>query len=276
MTVSSFCVASRIGHLERLKHICGHLKAFPHQKIRFRTEPPDMTSFDNSKEHNWAWTVCQEDPEVIREDAPEQSGEELVLTHCFDANLMHDVVDEKAVTGFLHLLNKTPIHSHGKKQGSAETATFGAEFSAAKTCMEQVVDLRCVLRHLGVNLGEVSCVFGDNEAMMDCAKHPDARINKRHTILSFHCVGGSAARGFLAMNHITSGGNAADIVSKHLTHKVAWPLIRPPFNHAGDTGELCIDDLNYDDSSSERGVLNCKGTGVQDTELSRYHRLLKY
>lgn len=82
MTVSSFCVASRIGHLERLKHICGHLKAFPHQKIRFRTEPPDMTSFDNSKEHDWARTVCQEDPEDIREDAPEQSGEELVLTHC--------------------------------------------------------------------------------------------------------------------------------------------------------------------------------------------------
>ena len=149
MTVSSFRVAPRTGHLERLKHICGHLRAFLHQKIRFRTEPPDMTSFDNSKEHDWARTAYKEDPEDIPEDAPEQLGEELVLTHYFDANLMHNAVDGKAVTGCLHLLNKTPIQSRGKKQGSAETATFGAEFSAARTCMEQIVDLRCTLRYLG-------------------------------------------------------------------------------------------------------------------------------
>ena len=128
--------------------------------------------------------------------------------------------------------------------------------------MEQIVDLRSTLRHLGVNPGEVSCMFGDDKAMMDCAKHPDARINKRHTILSFHCVRGLAARGFLAMNHIISGSNAADVVSKHWTHESAWPLIKPLFNHEGDTGELHTDDVKSDDSSSERGVLKCDHTRV--------------
>ena len=159
MTMSSFRVAPRSGHLGKLKHICGHLRQFPHQKIRFRTNPPDMTAFNDSKDHSWAMTACSEGPEDTPSDAPEQSGEELVLTHHFDANLMHDVVTGKTVAGYLHLLNKTPIHSHSKKQGSVETATFGAEFSAARTCMEQVVDLRCTLRCLGVNPGEVSCIL---------------------------------------------------------------------------------------------------------------------
>ena len=138
---------------------------------------------------------------------------------------MHDVVARKAVTGCLHLLNETLICSHSEKQDSVETATFGAEFSAARTRMEQIIDLRNTLRCPRVNPGEVSHVFGDDKAMMDCEKHPGARINKRHTILSFHCIGSLAARGFVATNHTILGGNAVDIVSKHWTHESAWPLI---------------------------------------------------
>ena len=271
MTMSSFRVAPRPGHLDELKHICGHLRKFPHQKIRFRTDPPDLTAFDNSKDHSWAVTACKEDPEVIPSDAPEELGEELALTHCFDANLMHDVVTERAATGCLHLLNKTPIHSHSKKQGSVETATFGAEFSAAGTCMEQVIDLRCTLRHLGVNPGKVSHTFGDNKAMVDCAKHPDAGINKRHTILSFHCVRSLAARGFLAMNHTVSGSNAVDTASEHWAHESAWSLIKPLFNHEGDTGELHMDDVKSDSSSSESGALKCSHAEIQDKEMSKCH-----
>ena len=79
----------------------------------------------------------------------------------------------------------------------------------------------------------------EHKAMIDCAKHPDARINKCHMTLSFHCVGSLAARGFLATNHTVSGSDAADIVSEHWTHRSAWPLIKPLFNHEGDT---CLND----------------------------------
>ena len=53
-------------------------------------------------------------------------------------------------------------------------------------------------------------------------------------------------QGFLAMNHIISGSDAADIASKHWTHEAAWPLIEPLFDHAGDAGELCVDDVEPD------------------------------
>ena len=58
-----------------------------------------------------------------------------------DANLMHDLLSGKSVTGILHLLNKTPIDWYSKKQGTVKTATFGSEFVAARTAVEQIIDL---------------------------------------------------------------------------------------------------------------------------------------
>ena len=37
-----------------------------------------------------------------------------------------------------------------KKQATIETATYGSEFVAAHTCVEQIIDLRNTLRYLGV------------------------------------------------------------------------------------------------------------------------------
>ena len=39
---------------------------------------------------------------------------------------------------------------YSKKQSTSETATYGAEFSAVRTCFEQIIDLRQSLRYLGV------------------------------------------------------------------------------------------------------------------------------
>ena len=166
----------------------------------------------------------------------------IVLTHYFDANLMHNVLDGKAVTGCLHFANKTPIMWYSKKQSTSETATYGAEFSAARTCFEQIIDLRQSLRYLGVPVHDISYVFGDNKAMIESSKFPYARLNKRHNILSFHFVRNIISKGYISINHIKSQSNVADILSKHWSYKSAYPLLRPIFHYAGDTGNLFIDD----------------------------------
>ena len=109
----------------------------------------------------------------------------MTLVHYFDANLMHDVLSGKAVTGCVHFANKTPIMWYSKKQATSETATYGSEFIAGRTRIEQIVDLRNTIRYLGVPINEISCVFGDNQSMIDSATFPYARLQKRHNILSF-------------------------------------------------------------------------------------------
>ena len=77
-------------------------------------------------------------------------GKDVTTTHYVDANLFHDLLTGRSVTSILHLMNKTPIDYCSKKQETVKTATYGAEFVAARTCTEQIIDLRTTLRYLGV------------------------------------------------------------------------------------------------------------------------------
>jgi len=54
------------------------------------------------------------------------------LTHYVDANLYHDMITGRSVTGILHLVNKTPIDWYSKKQATIEIATYGCELIAAQ------------------------------------------------------------------------------------------------------------------------------------------------
>ena len=63
-----------------------------------------------------------------------------LLRSLLDANLYHDLIMGRAVTGVLHLINGTPIDWYSKRQGTIETATYGAEFVAAHIATEQIMD----------------------------------------------------------------------------------------------------------------------------------------
>ena len=48
MIMSSLRTQPRKGYMERVKRIYGHLSRFTHFKIRFRTDEPDLSAFDNN------------------------------------------------------------------------------------------------------------------------------------------------------------------------------------------------------------------------------------
>ena len=128
---------------------------------------------------------------------------------------MHDVLTERFMTEILHYFNQTFIEWFAKKQNTAETATYGSEFVAARSCAEQIVDLRDMLRHCGVPINERTCVFGDNESVVKGAFIPDAKLQKRHHLLSCHSVREKIAAGYLRFIHLSESCNPADILSKH-------------------------------------------------------------
>ena len=77
------------------------------------------------------------------------------------------MITGRSVTGILHLVNKTPIDWFSKNQATVETATYGSEFVAARTCLEQAIDFRLTLRYLGVSIREKSYMFGDNQSVVE-------------------------------------------------------------------------------------------------------------
>ena len=188
MTMSSFRVEPREGRLERLKREYGCLLRFKCGTIRIRPEEPDMSDLPE-RTYDWEESVYGKVSEVLPADAPEPLGKFAVAISYHDANLYHNVLTGRSVTGVLHLVNKTPIDWYSKKQAAVETAAYGSEFSSARTCAEQVIDLRNALRHLGVPIRKKSFMFGDNITVVNGSTTPHAKIHKRHVAKALHALG---------------------------------------------------------------------------------------
>ena len=74
----------------------------------------------------------------------------MIKTTFLDTKLLHDIVTGKSVTAALHFINTTPMDWYLKRQATMKTVTYGSEFVATKTATEQIMDLRNMLRYLGV------------------------------------------------------------------------------------------------------------------------------
>jgi hypothetical protein len=188
-----------------------------------------------TKVYDWEQSIYARAEELLPDDNPIPLGKLVVMTTFVDANLYHDLITGKSVSGILHLFNKTVIDWYSKKQGTVETATYGSEFVAACTAMEQIIDLRIKLCYLGVPIKGSTTMFGDNESVVNSASIPHARLHKRHTALSFHCVREGIAAGVAKFHHVLSAHNPADVLSKQWSYKQAWPLLQPLLFWEGDT-----------------------------------------
>ena len=93
-----------------MKRIYVYLCKYRHYKIRFCVDEPDYSNALGIKNHNWAHTVYGKHKEDVLTDTPPPLGKIIILTHYFDAILMHDVLSGKAVTSVCTFYNKTPVN----------------------------------------------------------------------------------------------------------------------------------------------------------------------
>lgn len=170
-------------------------------------------------------------------------GKYITLTHYVNANLYHDMITGCSVTGILHLINKTPLDFYSKKQATVEMATYGWEFVAARTCVEQIIDLHLTLHYLGIPICTWSYMFGDNETVVSSSTRPEACLHKRHMALSFHHVREAIALKFVSFYHMPGAINPADILSKHWGYSQVWGQLNALLFWKGDTAHLLEDEV---------------------------------
>jgi hypothetical protein len=224
MTMSRFRVAPRKGHLDRLKRMYGYLRKFSSAAIRVRILEPDLSSLPE-QEFDWCHTVYGKVEELLPNDAPKPLGKVVTTITYTDANLYHDILTGRSVTGILHFCNQTLVDWYSKRQATVETATFGSEFTAARIAVDQIIDLRTTLRYLGVPVNAKSFMFGDNQAVVTNSSIPHSSLNKRHNALSYHRVREMIAAKILGYYWIDGKKNPADIVSKHWSYPQVWHLL---------------------------------------------------
>jgi hypothetical protein len=236
MTMSSFRIAPRKGHLEIAKRIVGYLAKHPEGTIRYRTEIPDYSDLPNV-EYDWDRTPYS-DKEDVAHDFPEALGNDVVCTTYYDANLFHNKVTGHSVTACIEYLNKTIIDFSSRKQPTVETATFGSEAVAGRTAVDRAKELRLTLRYMGIPIRGPTIVFGDNESVVQSASIPHGRLHKRHTMLSIFRMRDAIASNWLRIFFIPGNQNPADILSKIWGYSQVWHLLRPLLFWEGDTMDL--------------------------------------
>ena len=135
--------------------------------IRFRVDEPDYLNVPGIKNHDLQHTVYEKHEGDVTIDVSPPLGKRIVLTHYFNANLIHDVLSGKAVTGICTFYNKTSADWFCKQQSTSETATYGAEFLSGQKVCEKIIDHRSYLRYLGKPVHGMDYVWGDNESMIN-------------------------------------------------------------------------------------------------------------
>lgn len=237
MTMSGFRANPRQGHLDRMKRVVGYLSKFRDGALRVRTEEPDFSNLPEKK-YDWEYSVYGDVQEILPHDAPEPLGKPVVLTTFVDANLYHDLITGRSVTGIIEFVNKTLLDWYSKKQNTVETSTYGSEFVAGRTATERAIDNRITFRYFGVRVKGSTKLFGDNESVVDSSSIPHSRLHKRHSALSFHRVREAIAAGIISFHHIPGTQNPADVLSKHWGHTQVWQLLRPLMFWQGDTRNI--------------------------------------
>jgi hypothetical protein len=124
MTMSSFQAAPQVGHLECVKHIKGYVSKMRHAVIRVWTAELDLSSY-SIPNYDWMNTIYGDFREEVPANAPPPLGHYVTTSHYVDANLMHNLVTGKLVTGCIYFFNQTLIDVYTKKQATVETATYG-------------------------------------------------------------------------------------------------------------------------------------------------------
>ena len=187
-TMPSFCIAPHQGHLDCLKRMYGYLKQNPAGATRFFVKIPNHEAIATAIQYDWSSSIYGNVKEELLPDMPTPRGK-LVQTSTYqDANLHHDLVTGRALSGIIHLVNQTPIASYCKKQKTAETATYGSKVMVARHACEQIMDLCYTLHMMGIPIDGPAWAFGDNASVITSSTIPLSTLSKRHNVLSYHHV----------------------------------------------------------------------------------------
>ena len=103
-----------------------------------------------------------------------------------------------------------------KCQGAIETSTYGAEFMAMKTAVEEVMSVRYMLRCLGVKVSKATHVLGDNRSVIMNATLKSSLLKKKHVSISYHMAREAAAAKIIHPIKTRGENNFADVLTKAL------------------------------------------------------------
>ena len=216
--MSSHLALPREGHLECLFHLFSYLGKYHNAEMIYDPTAPHIND-DIFKKQDWTFSTMSEQDrtEVMPPDMPEPRGKPFVIRCFVDADHAGDTVTRKSRTGFIVYLNNAPVFWYSKRQGSVESSTYQAEFTAMKEATEYIRALRYRLRMMGIRVEGPAYIFGDNQSVLANTTNPGSVLKKKCAAVAYHLVREGVARGEWITAYINTHDNIADLLTKPMT-----------------------------------------------------------
>jgi hypothetical protein len=185
--MSRFNMLPREGHLKAVKRILSYFKTFPKGRVIIETSYPDHSMYPVELYSNWI-EFYPDASEEIPKDLPPEKGPRVRMTVYVDAAHAHDLVTRRSITGILVMLNNTPIRWISKLQKTVETSNSGSELVASRIATEFILEIRCMLRSLGVALDGPALMLEINISVVLNTTVHSSVLKKKHNAIAYHRV----------------------------------------------------------------------------------------
>jgi hypothetical protein len=143
------------------------------------------------------------------------------MTVYVDADHAHGLVTRRSITGFLVMLNNTPIRWISKRQKTVETSTYGPELVASRVATEAelILEVRYILRSLGAALDGPELMLGDNMSVVLNTTVASIVLKKKHNAIAYHRVREAIVARIMRFAYIKSEENVSDVLTKPLSNE---------------------------------------------------------
>ncbi|CAJ1948049.1 unnamed protein product [Cylindrotheca closterium] len=217
--LNRFSSAPCEGHLELAFYLFGYLKKFPNKQLPVDSRPLELCPTLTATKGTFKADFLEEYPDAKEDRDPKEPkafGKPVQTSVFFDANLAHDLVTRRSITGLLVYVGSTLVSWTSKRQGCIASSTYCSEFIAMRAATEEAISIRYMLCSLGVPVEEPTNLLGDNLGVIQSAAMKDADLKKKHVAISYHCVREAVAAQIIKPIWCKTDENWSDICTEAL------------------------------------------------------------
>ena len=133
-----------------------------------------------------------------------------------DSDWAGDKVDRKSITGYVYMLGNTAITWKSTKQQTVALSSTEAEYMALGDAVKELLWLTQLLKHIGLKMNKVPCIFEDNEGCRMLSTHPVHHQRTKHIDIKHHFVRHHISEGNCEIVSINTENMVADMLTKSL------------------------------------------------------------
>ena len=149
--------------------------------------------------------------------------------------------NRKSISGFVLLLNESPISWSSKQQAIVALSSCEAEYIACTHSAKQIMWLRSLLAELGFPQQTPTTLHCDNTGTVACTHDPHGHTRMKHISIRMHFIRECVNQGLIDVIHISNRFNVADLFTKPLARIAHNNWMKLLNLHPGQGGVLEFD-----------------------------------